>query len=96
MDNLLIAELEAQVHAMTDPELERVADRLRKRAELQSALSLADLSVARYEQPSEAVDRAMDRNLMASSRISLMQRIVRKETEARKASQLSRNRRDAS
>lgn len=75
-----------QIRAMSDEELAKTADTLRRKADLQSALYLADLSVARYEPPSAAVDSVMDRNLMASSRISSMQRMVREEIEARAAS----------
>ena len=46
-------------------------------------LSFADLSVARYEPPSDAVDQVMDRNLIASSRIATMQRLVREEIQRR-------------
>lgn len=65
-----------QLRAMSDEELTKAADTLRKRADLQSALYMADLHVARYEPPSAAVDDALDRNL----------KMVREEI-ARRASQ---------
>lgn len=76
---------EERIRAMTDEELAKAATNLRRRAELQSSLQLADLSVARYEPPSDAVDRVMDRNLMLSSRIAKLQALVRDEMARRAA-----------
>lgn len=74
-----------RIRAMSDDELANAAAKLRKRAELQSALSMADLNVARYEPPSDAVDRVMDRNLDVSSKIAALQKLVREEQQRRPA-----------
>ena len=74
-----------RIGAMTDEELTKAAATLRKRADLQSALSMADMHVAQYEPPSAAVDRVMDRNLDISTRISALQKLVREEQARRLA-----------
>lgn len=74
---------EADIPGLSDDALAALAKSLRFQANLASATNLADLDVARYEPPSEAVDRVLDRNLDRMTRITRWQRLVREEQERR-------------